>query len=74
MYTVFDRMLCTGRHHRKKYNNLCIYDYQIMSNNSRRSIPICLIPKQLEQIERYAKRHGMLNLSQAIEQLVMSEN
>ncbi|HZE77432.1 MAG TPA: hypothetical protein VE089_02675 [Nitrososphaeraceae archaeon] len=61
-------------HHRKKYNNLCIYDYQIMSNDSRRSIPICLIPKQLEQIERYAKRHGMLNLSQAIEELAISEN
>ena len=45
-----------------------------MTNNSRRSIPICLIPKQLEQIERYAKRHGMFNLSQAIEELAISKN
>ncbi len=36
----------------------------------KRTMPICFTPDQLKLIEEYAKRKGMLNLSQAIEHIV----
>ena len=36
----------------------------------KRTMPICFTSDQLKMIEGYAKRKGMLNLSQAIEHLV----
>jgi hypothetical protein len=34
-----------------------------------RTMPICFTPDQLKVIEEYAKKKGMLNASQAIEEL-----
>ena len=34
-----------------------------------RTMPICFTPEQLKLVEEYAKRKGMLNVSQAIESL-----
>jgi hypothetical protein len=36
----------------------------------KRTMPICFTSEQLKLIEEYAKRRGMLNVSQAIENLV----
>jgi hypothetical protein len=38
-----------------------------MSN--KRTIQICFTPEQLKLVEEYAKKMGMLNASQAIEEL-----
>ena len=35
----------------------------------KRTMPVCLTSDQLKLIEEYAKRRGMLNVSQAIEDL-----
>jgi len=37
--------------------------------SEKRTIPVCLTPEQLKMIEEYAKKKGMLNTSQAIEEL-----
>ncbi len=36
----------------------------------KRSMPVCFSQKQYEQIEKYAKKHGMLNASQALEEIL----
>ena len=36
----------------------------------RRTMPVCFTSDQLKLIEEYAKRKGMLNASQAIEDLM----
>ena len=36
----------------------------------QRTMPVCFTKEQLERIEEYGKRHGMLNASQALEKLV----
>jgi hypothetical protein len=41
-------------------------------DNERRSMPICLTPEQIKLLEEYAKNNGMLNTSQAIEQILLS--
>ena len=43
-------------------------EYFVMSDN-RRTIPVCFTPNQLKIVEDYAKRKGMLNASQAIEEI-----
>jgi hypothetical protein len=35
----------------------------------RRTMPVCFTSDQLKLVEEYAKRKGMLNISQAIEEL-----
>jgi hypothetical protein len=35
----------------------------------RRTMPVCFTSDQLKLVEEYAKRRGMLNVSQAIEEL-----
>jgi len=35
----------------------------------KRTMPICFTMDQLKLIEEYAKKNGMLNLSQAVEHL-----
>ena len=37
--------------------------------SEERTMPVCLTPEQLKMIEEYAKKKGMLNTSQAIEEL-----
>jgi hypothetical protein len=37
--------------------------------NDKRTMPVCFTPEQLKAVEEYAKRKGMLNASQAIEDL-----
>jgi len=44
---------------------ICIFDME-----EKRTMPICFTSDQLKLIEDYAKRKGMLNLSQAVEHLV----
>jgi hypothetical protein len=34
-----------------------------------RTMPVCFTPEQLKVVEEYAKKRGMLNASQAIEEL-----
>jgi hypothetical protein len=41
-----------------------------MSNNSEKTMPICFSQEQLKFIEDYAKTKGMLNASQAIEDIL----
>ena len=37
--------------------------------NEERTMPVCFTPEQLKMVEEYAKKKGMLNASQAIEEL-----
>lgn len=37
--------------------------------SDRRTMPVCFTPEQLKVVEEYAKKKGMLNASQAIEEL-----
>tara|TARA_B100000929_G_scaffold275035_1_gene248634 strand:- start:313 stop:438 length:126 start_codon:yes stop_codon:yes gene_type:complete len=36
----------------------------------KRSMPICFDTNEYKKIEKYAKKHGMLNTSQAIEKIL----
>jgi hypothetical protein len=40
-----------------------------MEEKGKRTMPICFTPDQIKLLEEFAKRNGMLNLSQAIENL-----
>jgi hypothetical protein len=40
-----------------------------MKEEKRRTMPVCFTSDQLRLVEEYAKRKGMLNVSQAIEEL-----
>jgi hypothetical protein len=53
-------------HFRKSYNLADRY----FGMEEKRTMPICFTSDQLKLIEDYAKRKGMLNLSQAVEDLV----
>jgi hypothetical protein len=46
---------------------------QLMQNMEKRSMPICFTTDQYKAIEEIAKRKGMLNASQLIEE-VLNEN
>ena len=37
---------------------------------TKRTMPICCDLEQYEKIERYAKKRGMLNTSQAVEKIL----
>ncbi len=37
--------------------------------NEKRTMPVCFTPEQLKLVEEYAKKKGMLNASQAVEEL-----
>jgi hypothetical protein len=47
-----------------------ITQMRIFGMEQKRTMPICFTSDQLKLIEEFAKRKGMLNLSQAIEHLV----
>ena len=38
----------------------------------KRTMPVCFTPEQLAIVEEYAKKKGMLNASQALEELAGS--
>lgn len=40
-------------------------------NNQRRIMPVCFTIEQVKLLEKYAKEKGMLNFSQAVEQIIM---
>ena len=40
-----------------------------MSNQSR-TMPVCFTSEQVKLLEKYAKENGMLNFSQAVEQII----
>ncbi len=52
---------------RKSYN---LAEPYFAMAEKRRTMPICFTSDQLKLIEEYAKRRGILNLSQAIEDLM----
>ena len=37
---------------------------------TKRTMPICCRPEQYKMIELYAKKHGMINASQAVEKIL----
>ena len=37
--------------------------------NDKKTMPVCFTPEQLKAVEDYARKKGMLNASQAIEEL-----
>ncbi len=37
--------------------------------SDKRTMPVCFMPDQLKMVEEYAKKKGMVNASQAIEEL-----
>ena len=37
--------------------------------SDKRTMPVCFTPEQLKTVEEYAKKKGMLNASQAIEEI-----
>lgn len=39
------------------------------TENEKRIMPVCFTPEQLKVVEEYAKKKGMLNASQALEEL-----
>ena len=39
----------------------------------RRSMPVCFTAEQHAAVERYAREHGMLNASQALERMLREE-
>ncbi|HZB15738.1 MAG TPA: hypothetical protein VE445_01120 [Nitrososphaeraceae archaeon] len=41
-----------------------------MNDTNQKTMPICFSPEQLKFIEKYAKLKGMVNASQAIEDIV----
>lgn len=41
-------------------------------NNEERSMPVCFTPEQIHALEVYAKKKGMLNYNQAIEEIIES--
>jgi hypothetical protein len=51
---------------RKSYNLADPYS----GMEEKRTMPICFSSDQIKLIEEYAKRRGMLNISQAIEDLI----
>ncbi|VFJ12651.1 hypothetical protein [Candidatus Nitrosocosmicus franklandus] len=40
-------------------------------NNQSRTMPVCFTTEQVKLLEKYAKEKGMLNFSQAVEQIIM---
>ena len=63
---TFDTTRNTLAIFRKSYNLADRY----FGMEEKRTMPICFTSDQLKLIEDYAKRKGMLNLSQAVEHLV----
>ena len=41
-----------------------------MNDTSQKTMPICFSPEQLKFIQKYAKSKGMVNASQAVEDIV----
>jgi hypothetical protein len=40
-----------------------------LESNDKRTMPVCFTPDELRIVEEYARSKGMLNASQAIEEL-----
>lgn len=47
---------------------------QATFEEGKRTMPICFTPDQLKVVEEYARKKGMLNASQAIEELLSASN
>jgi hypothetical protein len=58
---------------RKSYNLAEPYFGMEEEQEEKRTMPVCFTSEQLKLIEEYAKRKGMLNASQAIEDLMMTK-
>ncbi len=65
-YQVFARSENCYHLLRKSYNLADLYS----GMEEKRTMPICFSSDQIKLIEEYAKRRGMLNISQAIEDLI----
>ncbi len=55
-----------------RIGTIIIFDNILNSMNTatEKTMPICFSPEQLKFIEKYAKSKGMLNASQAIEDIL----
>lgn len=42
-------------------------------SNQRRTMPVCFTSEQIKLLQKYAKENGMLNFSQAVEQVIMKK-
>ena len=50
-----------------------VYSYMSkdhFESDSKRTIPVCLSPKEVLLLEEYSKKKGMLDCSQALESLI----
>ena len=43
-----------------------------MNSEQNKTMPVCFTPEQLKVVEEYARKKGMLNASQALEELARS--
>jgi len=42
-------------------------------SDQRRTMPVCFTKEQVKLLEKYAKENGMINFSQAVEQIITNE-
>ena len=42
-------------------------------SNQRRTMPVCFTTDQVKMLEKYAKENGMINFSQAVEQIIINK-
>jgi len=63
------------RIHGKSYNlGYPEREYMNTTDLQRRTVHVCFTPEQLKVVEEYAKRRGMLNASQALEEIALDNN
>lgn len=55
---------------KKNFNTRRFYFTRM--NDLKRTMPVCFTPEQVKLLEKYAKEKGMLNFSQAVEQIISS--
>ena len=42
-------------------------------SDQRRTMPVCFTTEQIKLLEKYAKENGMINFSQAVEQIIIDK-
>ena len=42
-------------------------------SNQRRTMPVCFTTDQVKMLEKYVKENGMINFSQAVEQIIINK-
>lgn len=57
---------------RKRVIILPVLEGVMRIEQDKRTMPVCFTPEQLRIVEEYARKKGMLNASQALEELARS--